>query len=254
MNYSTCTHCLKLFMPTPGSYGKFCSLSCSNRYRAIKQREQKEQTYYKSPNYCNCCDAVILFNKRKNKYCSASCSAKITNKVHRKRGPTAKEKLKFSSVKFIFCEKTQQWYCNKDQNGNIRRCSPYIKSEKEKYYSAARFAFNVYHYPGEFDLSLIEQNGWYSCPGQKRKTSVKNINGVSRDHIVSVSYGFKNNIDPGIIAHPANCRIILHSENKKKSLKCGLTVEELLLKIELWNKKYTERCIGLEPMTSNLEG
>ena len=47
---------------------------------------------------------------------------------------------------------------------------------------------------------------------------------------------------------------MLHSANKHKHNKCDLTLEQLLEKIDTWNKKYTERRIGLEPMTSNLEG
>ena len=112
----------------------------------------------------------------------------------------------------------------------------------------------MYHYPKEFDLSLIEQHGWYTCPGVKRKGQPKNISGVSRDHIISVSYGFNNNIDPKIISHPANCRIMLHLDNKIKHDKCNLTIEQLLEKICVWNRKYTEQATGIEPATNSLEG
>lgn len=47
---------------------------------------------------------------------------------------------------------------------------------------------------------------------------------------------------------------MLHSDNKSKHTTCDLTIEQLLEKIDAWDKKYTERRIGLEPMTSNLEG
>jgi len=76
------------------------------------------------------------------------------------------------------------------------------------------------------------------CPGRKRKTFAKNIDGVSRDHIISVSFGFNNGIDPNIIAHPANCRIVLQSQNKRKAESCLMTLDQLLTKISEWDNKY----------------
>ncbi len=254
MKTSTCQQCSKLFNVTPGSYGKFCSLSCSTTFRNKTNLENDKAKYKLNPATCKCCNSQLIYEKRKNKFCSNSCSSKITNQITRKRGPTAVEKFPFSKIKFILCKHTNRYYSNKNPDGSIRRCSPYIKTIKEQYYTASRFKFNVYHYPDEFDLSLIEHHGWYTCPGLKRKGKPKNILGVSRDHIVSVSYGFANNIDPAVISHPANCRIMLHSTNKIKHNKCDLTIEELLEKINYWNKKYTERRIGFEPTTSCLEG
>lgn len=254
MKTCTCQHCFKLFNVTPGSRGKFCSLSCGTTFRNNCNLEKAETKYKLNPVKCKCCQAEITYEKRKNKYCSISCASKITNNVSRKRGPAAVAKLPYSKIKFILCTHTNQYYSNRNPDGSIRRSSPYIKTAKEKYYSSARFKFNVYHYPEEFDLLLIEQYGWYTCPGTKRKNQPKNVSGVSRDHIISVSYGFANNIDSSIISHPANCRIMLQSKNKIKHDKCDLTISQLLEKIDIWNKKYTERRIGFEPMTSNLEG
>jgi hypothetical protein len=235
MKTSICQHCSKLFNVTPGSYGKFCSLSCGTTFRNKINLEKSETKYKLNPVKCKCCQTEIDYEKRKNKYCSISCASKITNSVSRKRGPTAVEKLPYSKIKFILCAHTNQYYSNKNPDGSLRRCSPYIKTIKEQYYNNARFKFNVYHYPEEFNLSLIDQHGWYTCPGKKRKNGTKNIFGVSRDHIISVSYGFANNIDPKIISHPANCRIVLHAENKKKHSNCGMSLAELIDKIKKWN-------------------
>ena len=248
-----CQQCSKLFNVTPGSYGKFCSLSCGTTFRNKINLEKAETKYKLNPVKCKCCQTTIDYKKRKNKYCSISCASKSTNSVSRKRGPTAIEKLPFSRIKFILCLHTNQYYSNKNPDGSLRRCSPYIKTLKEQYYSAARFKFNVYHYPEEFDLSLIEQHGWYTCPGLKRKGQPKNILGVSRDHIMSVSYGFANDIDPKIISHPANCRIMLHSKNKTKHSKCDISLTQLLEDIHTWDQKYFERRNGLEPLTFSLE-
>lgn len=254
MKTATCQHCSKLFTVSPGSYGKFCSLSCGTIFRNKINLEKAKAKYKLNPTFCKCCQTNIDYEKRKNKYCSISCSSKITNNVPRKRGPTAVEKLPYSRIKFILCIHTNQYYSNKNTDGSPRRCSPYIKTIKEQYYSAARFKFNVYHYPNEFDLSLIKEHGWYTCPGLKRKGQPKNILGVSRDHIISVSYGFANNIDPKIISHPANCRIMLHIDNKIKHSKNDISLDQLLDKINIWNKKYTEQATGFEPATNSLEG
>lgn len=254
MKPTNCQYCSQSFLPKTGSFGKFCSLSCSTIFKNSATRVAKNEKYLEHPSVCKTCKSILPYDKRKNTYCTRSCAAKTTNAVPRKRGPTPKEKFKCCKVDFVLCIHTNKWYSNKNPDGSLRRCSPYIKTEKEKYYNAARFKFNVYHYPEEFDLSLIETHGWYTCPGKKRANATKNIFGVSRDHIISVSYGFNHKIDPAVIAHPANCRLLLHSENKKKHSKCDLTLDELLARIQEWDRKYSERCIGLEPMTSNLEG
>lgn len=254
MKTSTCQQCNTSFIPKPGTFGKFCSLSCSTSYRNKQLIIQKHTKYQLNPKLCLCCKQPLSFDKKKNKFCSKSCSAKITNLIDRKRGPTKSIKPQYSSVKFLFCTYANKWYVNRNLDGTLRRSSPYVKTEKQKYYHAARFKFNVYHYPDEFNLSLIETYGWYTCPGLKRKNFPKNINGVSRDHIISVSYGFANNIDPEIIAHPANCRLMLHSNNYRKGSKCELTIPELFDRIHRWNLKYSERPIGLEPTTPDLEG
>lgn len=66
----------------------------------------------------------------------------------------------------------------------------------------------------------------------------KNTKGCVRDHLLSRRYGFDNNIDPDIISHHANCEIVLHSENVRRSNTNDnqITLEELLERIENWNK------------------
>lgn len=254
MKTLSCVECSLIFSTIDSSTKKFCSLSCSTAFKNKKQKEKNEYTYINNPSKCSYCDQILSYERRNNKFCSHRCAAKISNLIDRKRGPSRKEKLLFSTIKFLTCEQTGLIYSNRNKDGSIRRCSPYTKTEKQKYYNAARFKFNVYDYSAEFDLKLIETLGWYTCPGKKRKNEIKNINGVSRDHIISISYGFKHNIDPKIISHPANCKILPHKINKIKSSQCELTVQQLYEKIAEWDKKYSERCTGFEPVTSNLEG
>jgi hypothetical protein len=108
----------------------------------------------------------------------------------------------------------------------------YTEKNKEPfllYRQRCNFDFKFEDYPGKFDLTLVEQNGWYS-PSNKGN----NINGVSRDHMVSVRTGFDLGIDPEIIKHPANCKIMLHKQNQSKREKSSITVEELLERIRNW--------------------
>lgn len=78
-------------------------------------------------------------------------------------------------------------------------------------------------------FELLKKFGMYN--------RLNNKLGVVRDHIVSVHYGYMNNIDPKIISHPANCRFILHSDNAKKSMKCDITIEELKERIDKWDRE-----------------
>lgn len=102
-----------------------------------------------------------------------------------------------------------------------------------KYRQLCEFKFNVYDYPDEFDLKLLKENGWY-----KAKNRGNNLNGVSKDHKYSVKEGFLNKVNPNLLSHPANCKLVLHKENSSKRSKCSITLEELQKNINIWNEKY----------------
>ena len=80
--------------------------------------------------------------------------------------------------------------------------------------------------------------GWYTCPGQKRKHYAKNVNGISRDHSYSISEGLKNNINPLLLSHPANCKLMIHLDNKRKHSNCEIIIDKLKEKILKWEDKY----------------
>ena len=111
-----------------------------------------------------------------------------------------------------------------------------IKSKSEglmRYRQLCEFKFSLSKYSKEFDFDLIKKYGWY-----KPKNKGNNLGGVSRDHMYSVKEGFKNNINPDIIAHPSNCQLMIQNENSKKKHKSSITFEELELRIKDWDKKY----------------
>lgn len=98
-----------------------------------------------------------------------------------------------------------------------------------RYRQLCEFKFSLNDYPDKFDFKLIGQYGWY-----KAKNRGNNLGGVSRDHMYSVKDGYINNVDPKIIAHPANCKLVRHYDNSKKKDKSSITLEELKKRIEEW--------------------
>jgi hypothetical protein len=99
----------------------------------------------------------------------------------------------------------------------------------KEYSQECKFKFDIEKFPNEFDLDLIEKLGWYTA---------NNPSGISRDHMLSISYGWKNNIVPSIIKHPANCKLMVYEENHKKGNGSSIDITELTERINNWNDKY----------------
>ena len=51
------------------------------------------------------------------------------------------------------------------------------------------------------------------------------------DHILSIAKGFDSKVDPKIISHPCNLRIVHHSLNESKHIRCDITLNQLMEKI-----------------------
>lgn len=196
---------------------------------------------------CNNCNNEFSVEERetkfpsKNKYfCSRSCA--------NTRSPTIETKSKISNslIHDLIIKNCEHCSATFETNNTkktfcSRSCSSKYRADRSRKYrdplinyrADCAFRFSLNDYPDEFDFNLIETYGWY-----KAKNRGNNLTGVSRDHIVSVRYGFDNNIDPKIIAHPANCQLLQHGKNVSKGKSCNLTLQELLEKIEQWNLKY----------------
>lgn len=110
----------------------------------------------------------------------------------------------------------------------MRSIGKLITDDKMVYYKQCRFQFDVYQHPNIIGFNLLKEHDWYH--------SQHNKNGLVRDHMVSVSYGWYNNIDPSIISNPANCQIMLATDNIKKNDGISLTVEDLLARIRNWEE------------------
>jgi hypothetical protein len=138
------------------------------------------------------------------------------------------------------CNIEFKYYYTQDRKTCSKVCANKIRSPVEKgtlteYRRLCAFKFSLNDFPDEFDFSLIEKHGWYSA-----KNHGDNLHGVSRDHIVSVRFGFDNQIEPKIISHPANCQLLRHNDNVSKHKKCSMTIEDLLEKIQKWDDRYNQ--------------
>lgn len=196
---------------------------------------------------CRNCNVDII-NKPTNIFCSKSCSVSYNNK---NRTLNEKTKLKIKNS-------VNAWCLNQNMNVKIykicKNCNENLNTksqgrkfcdikcrtsfnrkhlnEYQKYRRECMFKFNVFNYENYYDLNLIKEHGIY-----KAKNRGNNLNGISRDHMYSVYDGFKNNISPELISHPANCRLIKHVENSRKHTKSIITILELKRRIELWERQ-----------------
>lgn len=236
-----------------------------HRSNNLKAKKRKE-LYNLNPVKCKNCFSDLLYNKKHNNFCSRSCSASYNNRNHipgRKFGPS---KSKIEQIKKIRpvkakivkiskpIKKKQYKWSTSDIVGPYSRLfncvcshchSMFLTKKKSKYctshtdlYSNARnrfqFTFNVYHYSDLFNIKLITEYGWYS-PGNR---GPKNNNGVSRDHRISVNQAIKHNYDAYYISHPLNCKIMLHSDNKKKYTKSSINYKKLVALVDLYESVY----------------
>lgn len=105
--------------------------------------------------------------------------------------------------------------------------------EKSIYYLECRFSFDVYKYPKIIGYDLLQRYRFIP-PDISYIDRMKEIF-LHRDHMISISYGWKNNIPSEIISHPANCHIMFEKDNISKGDGISITLEELKERIEKWD-------------------
>jgi hypothetical protein len=259
----------------------YCSLKCRNYYVNKYLRDytkngesisnKAKNSYLLSPKKCKKCNGVITYEYRERDYCSKKCSSSCTN-INRKgikynmssNGIDVLRKSAYNKLHHINYDGYTKIINEYNENPKIcPNCSKPIEYLKRKllhcskkclkeyrrkcidkfllYKSDSKFKFNLKDYPEEFDFSLIEKYGWYSPSNSKKP----NIGGVSRDHKISISEGFLLGIDAKLISHPANCELMIHSDNISKNKKSTLSLDELISKIMEWDLKYKNKQSGL---------
>lgn len=130
MNNCTYPLCNKLFTPVTGSYGKYCSLSCGTTHRNYLNKIKAIDNYSKSPRICLQCNQPLLFDKRKNNFCSKSCSGIYTNakkdysKI--KSGPSKGTKKPSTKIPFTLISRCV--ICDKYHPKKGKTCSIECKS------------------------------------------------------------------------------------------------------------------------------
>lgn len=192
----------------------------------------------------------------KEKYfCSTECAhSRVFSEASREKKRIALRKsleergMKLHPYETRLCEACGSEFATR----YARTCSPACRKElvrrqrlsgrdlgdKVQYKAACAFRFALSDYPDEFDFELVKSHGWYRASNRGGDGT-----GVSRDHMLSVDYGWRNHIDPAIVSHPANCKLLLHSENFKKGTSCSISLEELQKRIKAWDSKYEGRVV-----------
>lgn len=259
MSTFTCTECNKSFSTalglaghsrmhgTSGGTNKQIMCCCVITKKVLKVNNLVHYQFKLEP--CAVCNK--LFKRRKDRnHCSPSCVATARNlsrtlsaesearrraniassikRLAKQRNPLLFDpEGPFSKVRFAKCRITGKLYVS--VKGSSRVPSPYYSvSSITKYRRRCAFKFKLSSYPAEFVCDQPIYSG-------KRNP---NMDAYSRDHMFSVSDGHKLNIDPKLIAHPANCRLIKQRINLDKRHRSCITLDELINRIQVWDLKY----------------
>jgi hypothetical protein len=180
----------------------FCGRSCANSRKHSEETKKKTSlSLLGNANNANNANKIKR-DKRLCEYCNTAFEAL----------PSAKKRFCSISCSRKSCKSSNEYLTYK------QKC---------------KFNFNVWDYPNDFKLELIYKHGWYQPVNRGN-----NIGGVSRDHKISVKFGWENDIDPELICHPANCELMVHRKNIAKNKKCSVALNQLKKDIKLWEQTH----------------
>jgi hypothetical protein len=212
--------------------GIYCSYKCSNsRQWTDADKEKKRISALKSKKVENA-------NKRCGRLSSYKAAAtKLGISLDewyelRTQGKLASQ----NTVKYNGCKN-----CGKSRKKHKIICDECRMSYYKFYRPSCEFRFALNQYLDWFDFTLLKKNGMY-----KASNRGNNLSGVSRDHLFSVKDAFKKKVNPEIVRHPANCRLMLHIDNNKKGFKSVITYGELLERIERFDALAERLGAGLQ--------
>lgn len=246
-----CKYCNEVFKDVNGrwfsNHVRWCDKNPSRDLNniAVANKRIFDDKFGQIRNFSVCCskcqtnfevrEREKLHPKKEHYFCSSSCrnshvhSDETKKKISQTLAGPVRQQICLQCNDSFETKRSNQCYCSVKCGAKSRQSS----NEYLVYKHACKFSFNVWDYPNEFDLSLIYKHGWY-----KAKNRGDNLGGVSRDHKISVKFGWENNIDPKIVSHPANCQLMIHNENISKHKKCSVLLEQLKQNIDDWNVKY----------------
>lgn len=223
--------------------------STSNKVRQSLHKHHSEilGEYEEYVMTCEKCGRSFSVTERKNKhperkhyFCSRACANSHVRTEESKRLTSIKmggsPMIKICpncGIQFETKKKTKKFCCSNCARDYRTRSYRSNLTEYNRYRKECQFNFNLKDFPNEFDFELIEKYGMY-----KAKNRGNNPNGVNRDHMFSILEGYRQDVDPYLISHPANCELLLHQDNIKKRDKCSITLEQLKRRVAEWNTKY----------------
>lgn len=237
----SCPTCHKDFKSYK-SYHRHKTLSHTSEIGATKDKIKND--YLGNPKQCTFCEVNLSFEQRRNKFCSSSCSAQYTNQRRINHGDKVRQAWRQKNG-YINHDMPRIHQYPKEHNcltcntpflayhANKRFCSNTCNTSKYAkigYRQACSFNLNKVDHPSLFNALLIETYGWYT-PANK---GTFNPNGVCWDHLYRIQDGFKNNVPPDIMSHPANAELVPWTVNtaRRQSM---ITYEELCARIILWD-------------------
>lgn len=246
-----CPHCKKMIHGNHAVYANHVRW-CDDNHNTKRHfhRETKKKIFTQKCVVCGESYNVLVTDKQFEKgnfrkTCCDICSKKLTamktdKSIKNKKISRANKKISRTNkkIRLIPCK-----YCGKifspRKIKNIfcsPKCSALYRSNTDdykKYRYQCSFKFGLNEYPGYFDLSNIKTLGIY-----KPTNRGDNPNGISRDHMISIKYGYEHNIDPYLISHPANCQLMTQTENIRKNKNCSITLQELYNRVERFEMLY----------------
>lgn len=168
----------------------------------------------------------LLCSEKSQAYCDKKYS-QLKDKYH--KNP---KRCKFCKKEIHFINR-QKNFCNHSCSAKLNNTLKVRKNNREyPYYSErCKFKFSIEKFNFLFsdqELKLLE----YKIYSPKN-----NKNGFSKDHMLSVNYGFNNNIPEYVLSHVANCSLILQTQNRIKNANIILTLDELIERILLFECK-----------------
>ncbi len=253
-----CKHCGKVFENVVGrvfsNHVRWCEKNpdrnnCKeNRTRAVNAIFDAKLGTKKwfEVTCCKCHNSFQVLEREKKHpekeiyHCSVSCANK------REQLPETKAKIAATlkgrctaDRKIINCKQcdlrmdvlasSSRVFCSQNCRNEFRKPA----TDFLEYRRNCKFTFSIKDYPDYFDIDLIREHGWY-----KPKNRGDHLQGVSRDHRISIVYGWENGVDAKLISHPANCQLMVHNDNVAKHKSCSITIEELKQEIEEFNRRY----------------
>jgi hypothetical protein len=253
-----CTECYKTYYVTANYYTKLelsnhrckqCKLKGLGNPNFEKNwgKEKKEK------------HSILIKSKVDDDYrkkCSKGMKGKkVSNETKEKKRNTMLEKYgKLSNIhpmtlqtKKLIGEKSKLKF-NEEYLKRIRKINeekgiwiPFEKKDEYKIYrDLSNWKSQVLN-ENTFGIEKLKNGGLYNKKN-------RNKNSFVRDHMYGRKNGYMNGVFPEIIRHPANCQIISHSDNIKKSKKNNdsiISLNELFEKIKNWENYYEEQKVCL---------